>query len=251
MLAKRIIACLDVSDGRVVKGKQFQDISDVASPEVLAEFYNRSGIDELVFYDITASNENRKTSLEFVEKVAQVVNIPFCVGGGVNSVEDFKYILRKGADKVSINSSAVKNPQLIREASEAFGAQCVVVSIDTKKQGSLWKVYINGGRLDTGLDALEWVKEAQELGAGEFVINSIDEDGMKNGYDIELLEKIEKISKVPVIASGGAGEARHFLEAFKTADVDGALAASIFHYGQLEISKLKTYLKRNEITVRL
>lgn len=252
MLAKRIIACLDVRDGRVVKGTKFADIKDVDSPEILADFYSKNRIDELVFYDITASNENRKTSLDFVEKVAKTVNIPFCVGGGVNTVEDFKYILRKGADKVSINSSAVKNPKLIKEAAEAFGNQCVVVSIDAKKNkiGS-WNVYINGGRLDTGLDVLSWVEQAQELGAGEFVINSIDEDGMKNGYDIALLKKITQISKVPVIASGGAGEKIHFLEAFENADVDAALAASVFHYKQIEIADLKNYLKQKNVKIRL
>lgn len=252
MLAKRIIACLDVRDGRVVKGMKFKDIKDVDSPEVLAEFYSENGIDELVFYDITASNENRKTSLEFVERVANTLNIPFCVGGGVNTVEDFKYILRKGADKVSINSSAIKNPQLIKLAAEAFGSQCVVVSIDAKKNDkSSWNVYINGGRIDTGIDVINWVETAQVLGAGEFVINSIDEDGMKQGYDIELLKKITQISKVPVIASGGAGEKQHFLEAFEQADVDGALAASVFHYKQIEIPKLKSYLAQNKIPIRL
>ena len=191
MLTKRIIPCLDVRNGRVVKGKKFKDIVDVDSTEVLGKFYSDSGADELVFYDITASNEERKTSLEFVKKVAEEINIPFCVGGGVSTIDDFTNILLKGADKVSVNSSAVKNPQLIREASEKFGAQCVVLSMDAKKndEGS-WSVYVKGGREKTDLDAIEWAKKGVELGAGEIVVNSIDEDGMKNGYDIELLSKI-------------------------------------------------------------
>lgn len=252
MLAKRIIACLDVRNGRVVKGTKFTDIKDVDSPEKLGKFYSDNGVDELVFYDITASNEERKTSLEFVEKVAQVINIPFSAGGGVNTLEDFKYILRKGADKVSVNSSAVRNPQLISEASVAFGAQCVVLSMDVKKndQGS-WSVYVKGGREKTDLDAIEWAVKAVELGAGEIVVNSIDEDGMKNGYDIELLKKITAAVNVPVIASGGAGKKEHFLEAIQQADVDGVLAASVFHFGEIKVSELKAYLKANGVEIRI
>ncbi|MGB5824074.1 MAG: imidazole glycerol phosphate synthase subunit HisF [Proteocatella sp.] len=252
MLAKRIIACLDVRNGRVVKGTKFQDIKDVDSPEKLGKFYSENGIDELVFYDITASNEERKTSLEFVEKVAQVINIPFSAGGGVNTLEDFKFILRKGADKVSVNSAAVRNPQLISEASQAFGAQCVVLSMDVKKneEGS-WSVYVKGGREKTDLDAVEWAVKAVQLGAGEIVVNSIDEDGMKNGYDIELLKKITDAVNVPVIASGGAGKKEHFLEAILQANVDGVLAASVFHFGEIKVSELKAYLKANEVEIRI
>ena len=251
MLAKRIIPCLDVRSGRVVKGKKFKDIQDVDDPANLGKFYSDSGADELVFYDITASNEERKTSLDFVKKVAAEINIPFCVGGGVSTLDDFKFILRSGADKVSVNSSAVMNPNLIKEASERFGNQCVVLSIDAKRndEGS-WSVYIKGGREKTKLDAVEWAIKGVELGAGEIVVNSIDEDGMKSGYDLELLKKITSSVNVPVIASGGAGTFEHFLEAIKYADVDGILAASVFHYGEIEISDLKKYLKNNGINIR-
>ncbi|OEF99559.1 imidazole glycerol phosphate synthase subunit HisF [Vulcanibacillus modesticaldus] len=252
MLTRRIIPCLDVKNGRVVKGKKFANIVDVDSPEVLGKHYSDVGADELVFYDITASNEERKISLEFVSKVAQNINIPFCVGGGVSSIEDFTDILRRGADKVSINSSAVKNPELIREASLKFGAQCVVLSIDAKRneQGS-WSVYINGGRKKTDLDAIEWAKKGVELGAGEIVVNSIDEDGMKNGYDLELLKKITDAVNVPVIASGGAGEMSDFYNAIAYADVDGVLAASVFHFGEIKIEELKRYLASKNIEIRL
>ncbi len=252
MLAKRIIPCLDVRNGRVVKGKKFKDIQDVDDPANLGKFYSDSGADELVFYDITASNEERKTSLDFVKKVAAEINIPFCVGGGVSTLDDFKFILRSGADKVSVNSSAVMNPNLIKEASERFGNQCVVLSIDAKRndEGS-WSVYIKGGREKTKLDAVEWAIKGVELGAGEIVVNSIDEDGMKKGYDLELLKKITSSVNVPVIASGGAGTSEHFLEAIKFADVDGILAASVFHYGEIEISDLKKYLRNNRIDIRV
>ena len=251
MLAKRIIPCLDVRKGRVVKGKKFMDIQDVDDPAKLGKYYSESGADELVFYDITASNEERKTSLEFVKRVAQEINIPFCVGGGVSSLDDFKYILRSGADKVSINSSAVRNPNLIKEASERFGNQCVVLSIDAKKneEGS-WDVYVKGGREKTDLDVVEWAKKGVELGAGEIVVNSIDEDGMKKGYDLELLKKITERVNVPVIASGGAGTCEHFLEAVNYANVDGILAASVFHFGEIKINDLKKYLKENNVDVR-
>ena len=251
MLAKRIIPCLDVRKGRVVKGKKFMDIQDVDDPAKLGKYYSESGADELVFYDITASNEERKTSLEFVKRVAQEINIPFCVGGGVSSLDDFKYILRSGADKVSINSSAVRNPNLIKEASERFGNQCVVLSIDAKKneEGS-WDVYVKGGREKTDLDVVEWAKKGVELGAGEIVVNSIDEDGMKKGYDLELLKKITERVNVPVIASGGAGTCEHFLEAVNYANVDGILAASVFHFGKIKINDLKKYLKENNVDVR-
>ena len=252
MLAKRIIACLDVRNGRVVKGTKFTDIKDVDSPEKLAKFYSDNSVDELVFYDITASNEERKTSLEFVERVARVINIPFSAGGGVSTIEDFKYILRKGADKVSVNSAAVKNPQLIREASMAFGSQCVVLSMDVKKndEGS-WSVYVKGGREKTELDAIEWAITAAELGAGEIVVNSIDEDGMKNGYDLELLRRITSVVNIPVIASGGAGKKEHFLDALQKTGVDGVLAASVFHFGEIKVPELKQYLKENGAEIRM
>jgi cyclase len=252
MLARRIIPCLDVRNGRVVKGKQFTDIIDVDAPEVLGKYYSDNGADELVFYDITASSDERKTSLEFVKKVADEINIPFSVGGGVSTIDDFTDILRKGADKVSVNSSAVKNPELIREASEKFGAQCVVLSIDAKKNNlGSWSVYVKGGREKTDLDAVEWAVKGVELGAGEIVVNSIDEDGMKNGYDIDLLKAITERVRVPVIASGGAGEMKHFKEAVENADVDGILAASVFHFGEISIKDLKKYLKSEGIEIRL
>lgn len=251
MLTRRIIPCLDVRNGRVVKGKQFKDIVDVDSPDALGKYYSDCGADELVFYDITASNEERKTSLEFVSKVAENINIPFCVGGGVNSIDDFTDILRRGADKVSINSSAVKNPDLIKEASLKFGVQCVVLSIDAKKNGDSWNVYIKGGRENTGLDAVKWAIKGVELGAGEIVVNSIDEDGMKNGYDIDLLKEITSSVNVPVIASGGAGVMDDFYNAIKHADVDGVLAASVFHFGEIKIEDLKKYLREKGVEIRL
>jgi cyclase len=252
MLTRRVIPCLDVRDGRVVKGKKFKDIVDVEDPEVLGEYYSRAGADELVFYDITATNDARRISLEFIEKVAAKINIPFCVGGGVNSIEDFTDILRRGADKVSVNSAAVGNPKLITEASLKFGAQCVVLSMDVKKvDEGKWGVFINGGRIDTGLDALEWAKEGVRLGAGELVINSIDADGMKEGYDLELLKTITSNVGVPVIASGGAGRMEDFSRAVLEADVDGVLAASVFHYKEIEIRDLKEYMSSKGIEVRL
>jgi cyclase len=252
MLTRRVIPCLDVRDGRVVKGKKFKDIVDVEDPEVLGEYYSRAGADELVFYDITATNDARRISLEFIEKVAAKINIPFCVGGGVNSIEDFTDILRRGADKVSVNSAAVGNPKLITEASLKFGAQCVVLSMDVKKvDEGKWGVFINGGRIDTGLDALEWAKEGVRLGAGELVINSIDADGMKEAYDLELLKTITSNVGVPVIASGGAGRMEDFSRAVLEADVDGVLAASVFHYKEIEIRDLKEYMSSKGIEVRL
>jgi len=252
MLTRRVIPCLDVRDGRVVKGKKFTDIMDVEDPEVLGEFYSREGADEMVFYDITATHEARKISLEFIEKVAAKINIPFCVGGGVNSLEDFTAILRKGADKVSVNSAAVKNPALITEASLKFGAQCVVLSMDVKQTGEgQWTVFVNGGRTPTELNAVEWAVEGVRLGAGELVINSIDTDGMKSGYDIELLKAITSRVGVPVIASGGAGRLEDFAEAVLQADVDGVLAASVFHYRELSIRQVKEYMKGKGIEVRL
>lgn len=252
MLAKRIIPCLDINNGRVVKGKKFKDIIDVDSPEILGKFYSDSGADELVFYDITATSEQRRISFEFISKVAKNINIPFCVGGGVSTLQDFKDILRKGADKISINSAAVKNPELIREASLRYGAQCVVLSMDVKKnEGGSWSVYIKGGREKTELDVIDWAVRGVELGAGELVINSIDEDGMKKGYDLELLRKITCSVNVPVIASGGAGSMQDFYDAIDKADVDGILAASVFHFGEIKINELKEYLKNRGIPVRI
>ncbi|GGI14024.1 imidazole glycerol phosphate synthase subunit HisF [Gottfriedia solisilvae] len=252
MLARRIIPCLDVRNGRVVKGKQFSSIQDVDSPTKLGKFYSDHGADELVFYDITASNEERNISLQFVSDVAKELRIPFCVGGGVRTIDDFTMLLRNGADKVSINSSAVMNPDLIKEASDRFGSQCVVLSIDAKKNDAgVYKVYINGGRKETDLEVVEWAKRGVELGAGEIVINSINEDGMKSGYDIELLQKITSTVNVPVIASGGAGKLNDFYEAIEEANVDGVLAASVFHFGEIQISDLKNYLNKKGISIRL
>ncbi len=250
MLAKRIIPCLDVDKGRVVKGKKFKDIKDVADPVVLAKFYSDNGADELVFYDITASNENRDIFIDVVERTAENINIPFAIGGGIRTIDDFTKVLRAGADKVSINSAAAKRPELITEAALKFGSQCVVLSMDVKRNGADWDVYINGGRINTGLKALEWALEGQRLGAGEIVLNSIDSDGVKNGYSIDITKKISEAVNIPVVASGGAGNREHFLEVLKAGKADAALAASVFHYKQIEIAKLKEYLYDNGIEVR-
>ena len=247
-MAVRIIPCLDVINGRVVKGTKFKDIKDVDDPVKLAKYYSDSGADELVFYDITASLEGRKASLEFVKRVAGEINIPFCVGGGISSIEDFKYVLGNGADKVSINSAAIKRPGLIKEAAEIYGSKCLVMAVDVKRnEGGSWSVYIKGGKEKTSLDAVEWVKRGVELGAGEIVVNSIDEDGMKKGYDLELLKKITDAVNVPVVASGGAGKYEDFLEAVKYAAVDGVLAASVFHFGEIKIPELKKYLREKGV----
>ena len=250
MLTKRIIPCLDVDHGRVVKGKKFKDIQDVADPVELGRYYSEQGADELVFYDITASYEERDIFINIVEKVAEAIRIPFTIGGGISRVEDFRKVLMAGADKVSVNSSAVKNPQLIRDAALKFGNQCVVLSIDAKRNDSgSWDVYVKGGRENTGIDAIEWAKRGQELGAGEICINSIDTDGVKRGYDLELNRKLSEILTIPVIASGGAGEKAHFSEVFK-AGADAALAASVFHYKEIPIPELKAYLDSEGIAVR-
>lgn len=250
MLTKRIIPCLDVDHGRVVKGKKFKDIQDVADPVELGRYYSEQGADELVFYDITASYEERDIFINIVEKVAEAIRIPFTIGGGISRVEDFRKVLMAGADKVSVNSSAVKNPQLIRDAALKFGNQCVVLSIDAKRNGSgSWDVYVKGGRENTGIDAIEWAKRGQELGAGEICINSIDTDGVKRGYDLELNRKLSEILTIPVIASGGAGEKGHFSEVLK-AGADAALAASVFHYKEIPIPELKAYLDSEGIAVR-
>ncbi len=247
-MAVRIIPCLDVINGRVVKGTKFKDIKDVDDPVKLAKYYSDSGADELVFYDITASLEGRKASLEFVKRVAGEINIPFCVGGGISSIEDFKYVLGNGADKVSINSAAIKRSGLIKEAAEIYGSKCLVMAVDVKRnEGGSWSVYIKGGKEKTSLDAVEWVKRGVELGAGEIVVNSIDEDGMKKGYDLELMKKITDAVNVPVVASGGAGKYEDFLEAVKYAAVDGVLAASVFHFGEIKIPELKEYLREKGV----
>jgi imidazole glycerol-phosphate synthase subunit HisF len=251
MLTKRIVPCLDVRDGKVVKGTKFKDIKEVDDPVELAKYYNEQGADELVFYDITASHEKRGIMLDIVERTAKEVFIPFTVGGGVNSVEDFTAILRAGADKISVNSSAVKNPELIREAALKFGAQCVVLSIDAKEVGeNKWNVFINGGRLDTGLDAVEWAVRGVELGAGELVLNSINTDGVKGGYDVALMKAVSEKVNVPIIASGGAGTREHFAEVLKEGGADAALAASVFHFKEIMIPELKDYLIADGIPMR-
>ncbi len=251
MISKRIIPCFDVRNGMVVKGTKFENIKEVSEPVVLAKKYNEMGADELVFYDITASFEERKLFTEVVEKIANEVFIPLTVGGGINSVEDFSRVLKAGADKVSINSSAVSNPQLISDAAKKFGAQCVVLSIDVKRVEGKFMVFVKGGRENTGLDAIEWAKKGEELGAGELVVNSMDSDGVKNGFDKELLEAISKVVTIPIIASGGAGNMEHFKDVFEVKGVDAGLAASIFHFGEVEIPELKKYLKEQGVAVRL
>ena len=248
---KRIIPCLDVNDGRVVKGVNFVQLRDAGDPVEVAMAYDRQGADELVFLDITASSDHRKTVTELVRAVAEKVFIPFTVGGGIRSIEDFKAILREGADKVSVNSAAVMNPRLISEAADKFGSQCVVVAIDAKRHGDSWHVYKNGGRVDMEIDAIEWAVKACELGAGELLVTSMDKDGTKSGYDLELTGRIASQVKVPVIASGGAGRREHFKEVFENAGADAALAASLFHYKELEIQDLKKYLSESGIPMRL
>lgn len=251
MLAKRIIPCLDVRAGRVVKGAKFQNIMDVDDPVLLAEKYSELGADELVFYDITASNEERDIFIDVVEKTAEQVHIPFTVGGGIRTIEDFRNVLKAGADKVSVNSAAVKNPDLIREAAEKFGNQCVVLSIDAKKRDDgKWTVFINGGRIDTGMDAVEWALEGERLGAGEIVLNAIDTDGVKTGYSLDITAEIAGRVNIPVVASGGAGTMEHFLEVFTKGKADAALAASVFHFGEIDIKQLKRYLRENNVEVR-
>lgn len=250
MLTKRIIPCLDVDNGRVVKGKKFKDIKDVADPVELGRFYSEQGADELVFYDITASYEKRDIFINIVEKVAEAIRIPFTIGGGISKVEDFRRVLMAGADKVSVNSSAVKNPQLIKDAALKFGTQCVVLSIDAKRnhQGS-WDVYVKGGRENTGIDAIDWAIQGQNLGAGEICINSIDTDGVKNGYDLELNHLLSEKLTIPIIASGGAGKIEDFAEVLKVG-ADAALAASVFHYKEISIKDLKNYLYAQNIPIR-
>ncbi len=253
MLAKRIIPCLDVSKGRVVKGVNFVNLRDAGDPVEISKVYNEAGADELVFLDITASHEGRGTVVDMVKRVAETVFIPFTVGGGISSVEDFRELLCAGADKISINSSAIKNPQLISDAAQKFGSQCVVVAIDAKRRedNSGWNVYINGGRIDTGIDALEWAKKVNDLGAGEILLTSMDCDGAKAGYDVELTRTVADLVSIPVIASGGAGNLEHFKDVLTDGHADAALAASLFHFKEIEVSDLKTYLNENNVPVRL
>lgn len=251
MHTKRIIPCLDCKDGRVVKGTSFVNLRDAGDPVEVAIEYDKNGADELVFLDITATSDKRNTTVDLVKKVAEKVFIPFTVGGGIRTVDDFKMLLREGADKISINSSAIHNPQLITDAALKFGSQCVVVAIDAKRIGeNQWTVYTAGGRVDEHLDAVEWAKEAERRGAGEILLTSMDCDGQKAGYDIALTHAIADSVNIPVIASGGAGNMEHFRDAFKEGHADAALAASLFHYKELEISDLKDYLAKEGIPVR-
>lgn len=251
MLAKRIIPCLDVNHGRVVKGKQFHHLQDVDDPVALGKYYSDSGADELVFYDITATHEGRETFVDTVKAIAEELTIPFTVGGGIRKADDFRTMLLAGADKVSVNSAAVMHPEIIRESAERFGNQCVVLSIDGKRndQGG-WDVYIEGGRKNTGISVLEWARKGMELGAGEICMNSIDTDGEKKGYDLELMHTLSEQLSIPVIASGGAGKMEDFLEAFE-AGSDADLAASVFHFGKIAIPDLKKYLAAHGIPVRI
>ncbi|MDT7871829.1 MAG: imidazole glycerol phosphate synthase subunit HisF [Thermocrinis sp.] len=251
MLAKRIIPCLDVDKGRVVKGVKFQNLRDAGDPVEVAKSYEEQSADELVFLDITASAEERKIMIEVVQRVAETIFIPFTVGGGVSSLEDIRTLLSAGADKVSINTAAVKNPQLIYESAKRFGSQCIVVAIDAKRSERGWEVYIHGGRTPTGLDAVEWAKRVESLGAGEILLTSMDADGTKKGYDIELCRAVASAVSIPVIASGGAGTMEHFYEVFTQTNVDAALAASLFHFKEVSIPELKAYLKNKGVHVRL
>ena len=253
MLTKRIIPCLDVHNGRVVKGVNFVDLRDAGDPVEIAAAYDKAGADEVVFLDITASSDARNTVVDMVRRVAQNVFIPFTVGGGIRTVEDFKALLREGADKISVNTAAIMRPELISEAADKFGSQCVVVAIDAKRRadGSGWNIYKNGGRVDMGLDALEWVEKAERLGAGEILLTSMDCDGTKAGYDLELTRAVSQAVKIPVIASGGAGKLEHFYEALADAGAEAVLAASLFHYKEMEIREVKEYLRSKGVSVRL
>ena len=252
MITKRIIPCLDVKDGRVVKGVNFLDLADVSSPVKLAKYYSESGADELVFYDITASAEGRALFTDILTEVASTIFIPLTVGGGINTVADFDRVLKCGADKVSVNSGAIRNPQLITDAAKLYGDQCVVLSVDVKRVDGEFRVFAKGGREDTGMEAINWIKKCVSMGAGEVVVNSIDTDGVKNGFDIELLDIVTNTVNVPVIASGGAGSVQDFTDLFKAIPtIDAGLAASVFHFGEIKINELKKELKKNDINVRL
>ena len=251
MHAKRIIPCLDVDQGRVVKGIKFVDIRDAGDPVEMAQLYDQKGADELVFLDITASSDKRNIMVDVVERTGDVVFIPFTVGGGLRNIEDIKAILRAGADKISLNTSAVENPDLIKESSRMFGSQCIVLAIDAKRKGNSWEVYTHGGRTPTGIDAVEWSQKAENLGCGEILLTSMDADGTKDGYDIPLTKAISEAVNIPVIASGGAGNAEHIYEALTKGKADAALAASIFHYEEHSIRKVKEYLRSKNVSVRL
>ena len=252
MITKRIIPCLDVRNGRVVKGTNFQGLQDVSSPVELGRFYSDNGADELVFYDITASAEGRKLFTDILTEVASTIFIPLTVGGGINTVEDFDRVLKCGADKVSVNSGAIRNPDLVREAARLYGDQCVVLSADVKRVNGEFRVFAKGGREDTGMEAISWIKRGVALGAGEVVVNSIDTDGVKGGFDIPMLQAVCEAVKVPVIASGGAGTVAHFTDLFRAIpDIDAALAASVFHFGQIRIPDLKRELRSNNIIMRV
>ena len=253
MFTKRIIPCLDVKNGRVVKGVNFVNLIDAGDPVAVAKAYDEAGADEIVFLDITASSDGRSTVVDMVRKVAEQMFIPFTVGGGISSVDDFKLLLREGADKISVNSAAIDRPELVSEAADKFGSQCVVVAIDAKRRedGSGWNIYKHGGRLDCGIDAVEWAAKVEKLGAGEILLTSMDCDGTKAGYDIELTKAISSEINIPVIASGGAGELSHFCDALTDGGAEAALAASLFHYKELEIKEVKEYLRGRGVSVRL
>ncbi|MEO6306031.1 MAG: imidazole glycerol phosphate synthase subunit HisF [Bacteroidia bacterium] len=251
MLAKRIIPCLDIKDGRVVKGVNFKNIRDAGDPVELALAYSEKGADELVFLDITATNEKRKTFTELVTRIAKKINIPFTVGGGISSIEDVSVLLNAGADKISINSAAVKDPELLKKIADKYGSQCLVLAIDTKFENSNWFVYTNGGKIKTDLKTIDWAKQAVDLGAGEILLTSMNNDGVKNGFAIDITRQISENINVPVIASGGAGMEAHFKDVFINGKADAALAASVFHFNEIEIKNLKEYLKQNKIEIRI
>lgn len=250
MLKKRIIPCLDIKDGRTVKGVNFVDIRDAGDPIELAKEYIKQGADELVFLDITATIENRKTLVDLVKRIAQEINIPFTVGGGINTVEDVSTLIKAGADKVSINSSAVKRPELIREIAQEYGNQCVVVAVDTKFEDGEWKVFVHGGRTPTPLKTLDWVKQVEQLGAGEILLTSMNNDGTKSGFALDITSQVAETINIPVIASGGAGNKQHFKDVFEQTGATGGLAASIFHFGEIPIPELKDYLRTENIAIR-
>ncbi|MBT4120543.1 MAG: imidazole glycerol phosphate synthase subunit HisF [Candidatus Magasanikbacteria bacterium] len=251
MLTKRIIACMDIADGRVKKGTNFKNLHDAGDPVELGKLYSDNGIDELIFLDVMAIVENRNTLLELVSRVAKEINIPFAVGGGVKTIEDIRNLLNAGADKISIGSTSVTDPDFVNKATKEFGSQCIIISVDPKKEGGSWKIYINGGRERTNLDAIEFCKDMEQRGAGELLVNSLDRDGTNEGYDIKLLKAISEVTNLPIIASSGAGKKEDFLKVFKKTDISAALAASLFHYKKLEIKDLKKYLINNEINIRL